>query len=55
MLKALKTPRGLHRINQKIGDRVPKYGIFIYEHYTGAVWKKVPSKIIKRIISLPEY
>lgn len=41
-IKSLKTPQGLHRINQKIGDTVPKYGIFNKRQYVGAVWKKVP-------------
>lgn len=35
-----KTPLGLHRINQKIGHGVPKYGIFQKRQYVGAVYKK---------------
>lgn len=37
-----KTPQGLHRINEKIGKGVPKYGIFHRRHYTGNTWKKIP-------------
>jgi lipoprotein-anchoring transpeptidase ErfK/SrfK len=47
-----KTPLGLHRIYQKIGDGVPKYGIFNKRQYVGATWKKVPpSKHTKDYIS----
>lgn len=36
------TPQGLHRINQKIGDGVPHYGIFHRRQYVGAAWRKQP-------------
>lgn len=39
-----KTPIGLHRINEKIGNGVPKYGIFQRRQYVGAVWRKQPQK-----------
>jgi lipoprotein-anchoring transpeptidase ErfK/SrfK len=35
-----RTPQGLHRINEKIGEGVPRYGIFHRRQYTGAAWKK---------------
>lgn len=35
------TPQGLHRINEKIGDGVPKYGIFNKRRFVG-VWEKLP-------------
>ncbi len=41
-VNSFKTPLGLHRVNDKIGDRVPKYGIFHKREYVGAAWKKVP-------------
>jgi len=34
-----KTPVGLHKINEKIGDGVPHYGIFHKRHYVGAKFK----------------
>lgn len=37
-----KTPQGLHRINEKIGAGIPKYGIFHRRHYIGSTWKKLP-------------
>lgn len=37
-----KTPLGLHRINEKIGHGVPKYGIFQKRQYVGAVFRKKP-------------
>jgi lipoprotein-anchoring transpeptidase ErfK/SrfK len=36
-----RTPQGLHRINEKIGDKVPKNGIFHKRHFVG-VWQKLP-------------
>jgi len=36
------TPLGLHRVNEKIGHGVPKYGIFHKRRYIGQVWRKVP-------------
>lgn len=46
-----RTPQGLHRINEKIGDNVPKYGIFHKRHFVG-VWQKQPrSKHLKDFIS----
>ncbi len=35
------TPRGLHRINEKIGDGIPAYGIFHRRQFT-RVWDKKP-------------
>ncbi len=37
-----KTPLGLHRINEKIGKGVPRYGIFNRRHYIGTIWQKQP-------------
>lgn len=39
---SLKTPLGLHRINEKIGEGVPKYGIFNRRNYVGTTAKKLP-------------
>lgn len=39
------TPIGLHRINEKIGHGVPKYGIFNRRQYVGAVWRKQPKAL----------
>lgn len=36
-----KTPVGLHRINEKIGEGVPKYGIFHKRRYIGHAWKPI--------------
>lgn len=36
------TPQGLHRINEKIGSGVPKYGIFNHRQYVGTAWRKQP-------------
>lgn len=36
------TPQGLHRINEKIGDGVPRYGIFNRRQYVGAAWRPQP-------------
>lgn len=36
------TPQGLHRINEKIGDGVPRYGIFHRRHYIGTAWSHQP-------------
>ncbi len=44
---SLKTPLGLHRINEKIGDGVPKYGIFNRRQYVGTTAKKLP-KILQQ-------
>lgn len=38
-MNTFKTPQGLHRVNQKIGDGVPRYGIFHRREYTGTAWK----------------
>jgi lipoprotein-anchoring transpeptidase ErfK/SrfK len=45
---SLKTPLGLHRINEKIGDGVPKYGIFNRRHYVGTTAKKLPQTLQKK-------
>ena len=37
-----KTPLGLHRINEKIGDGVPRYGIFHRRQFTGTTWRRQP-------------
>lgn len=34
-----RTPQGLHRINEKIGEGVPRYGIFHRRQFTGLAWK----------------
>lgn len=39
---SFKTPLGLHRIREKIGEGVPPYGIFNQRRYVGATWKKTP-------------
>ncbi len=36
---SFKTPVGLHRINEKIGDGVPHYGIFHRRQYVGTTFK----------------
>ncbi len=36
------TPQGLHRINEKIGDGVPRYGIFHRRQYVGSAWRPQP-------------
>lgn len=41
-VNTFKTPLGLHRINEKIGQGVPKYGIFQRRHYVGTTWKQLP-------------
>jgi lipoprotein-anchoring transpeptidase ErfK/SrfK len=41
-IHTFQTPRGLHRINEKIGHGVPRYGIFHRRHYTGTTWRKQP-------------
>lgn len=40
-LHTFQTPQGLHRINEKIGHGVPKYGIFNKRRYVG-IWRKLP-------------
>lgn len=40
-LSSFKTPRGLHRINEKIGDGIPEYGIFRHRRFT-SVWQQRP-------------
>ena len=35
------TPQGLHRINEKIGDGIPHYGIFHRRQFIG-VWQRKP-------------
>ncbi len=53
-----KTPRGLHKIVEKIGHNVPNYGIFYKRQFTNNVWKKSfsnPHKkdfIVTRILRL---
>ncbi len=37
-----KTPLGLHRVNEKIGEGVPHQGIFHRREYVGAAWKPLP-------------
>lgn len=48
MANSLKTPLGLHRINEKIGDGVPKYGIFNRRLYVGTTAKKLPQALQKK-------
>lgn len=36
-----RTPQGLHRINEKIGEGVPEYGIFHKRQYVG-LWRPQP-------------
>lgn len=38
-INTFQTPQGLHRINEKIGQGVPRYGIFHRRNYTGSTWK----------------
>jgi hypothetical protein len=44
-LNSFKTPIGLHRIVEKIGDDVPPYGIFHRRQYTGVVWQAPPPQL----------
>lgn len=37
-----KTPQGLHRVNEKIGDGVPHQGIFYRRQFVGEAWKPLP-------------
>lgn len=53
------TPIGLHKIEKKIGQNVPNYGIFKARRYTGAIWPKSLSLeerkydyIVTRILTL---
>jgi lipoprotein-anchoring transpeptidase ErfK/SrfK len=41
-IHSYQTPQGLHRINEKIGHGVPRYGIFQRRQYTGVAWRKIP-------------
>jgi lipoprotein-anchoring transpeptidase ErfK/SrfK len=41
-IDTFRTPQGLHRINEKIGDGVPAYGIFNRRQYVGAAWARQP-------------
>lgn len=51
-MHTFQTPQGLHRINEKIGQGVPRYGIFHRRQYVGAAWCKQPrSKHFKDFIS----
>lgn len=38
-INTFRTPQGLHRVNEKIGAGVPRYGIFHRRQYIGAAWK----------------
>lgn len=38
-INSFRTPQGLHRINEKIGNGVPRYGIFHRRQYIGSAWK----------------
>lgn len=38
-INTFQTPQGLHRINEKIGHGVPRYGIFHRRNYIGSAWK----------------
>lgn len=40
-INTFQTPQGLHRINEKIGDGVPRYGIFHRRQFVGT-WRKQP-------------
>lgn len=40
LLGSKKTPRGLHRIVEKLGDNVPHYGIFCKRKFTKKIWPK---------------
>jgi hypothetical protein len=40
-INTFQTPRGLHRINQKIGDGIPHYGIFHRRQFV-KVWQPQP-------------
>lgn len=41
-INTFQTPQGLHRINEKIGHGVPRYGIFNKRQYVGAAWRPQP-------------
>jgi lipoprotein-anchoring transpeptidase ErfK/SrfK len=50
-----KTPRGLHRIEEKIGDGAPPWTIFSSRENTGAVWTagmEDENQILTRILRL---
>lgn len=40
-INTFQTPRGLHRINEKIGEGIPLYGIFHKRQFVGT-WQKQP-------------
>jgi hypothetical protein len=44
-INSFKTPIGLHRVVEKIGDDVPPYGIFHRRQYTGVVWQPPPPQL----------
>ncbi|MEY3182363.1 MAG: putative L,D-transpeptidase ErfK/SrfK [Pseudomonadota bacterium] len=44
-LNSYKTPVGLHKIVEKIGNDVPPYGIFHRRQYTGVVWQPPPPRL----------
>lgn len=56
LMGSRKTPIGLHKIVEKIGDNVPNYGIFRNRKFTNIVWKNhKPHKkdfIVTRILRL---
>jgi len=41
-VNTFQTPVGLHRINEKIGKGVPRYGIFNRRQFIGSAWKPRP-------------
>ena len=43
-----KTPMGLHKVCDKIGDGIPHYGIFKHRIYTGEVWPKSTPRQLHR-------
>lgn len=45
---SFKTPLGLHRINEKIGEGVPKYGIFNKRRYIGTTSKHLPKTLQRK-------
>jgi len=46
--QTFKTPQGLHRVNEKIGHGVPRYGIFNRRQYVGAAWRKQPRHLHRK-------
>lgn len=57
-INSYQTPKGVHQIVEKIGDKVPEYGIFHRRQYLGKVWQPQPHEkhrkdfIVTRVLRL---